>query len=131
MNNIIKKIFICLSGTLPLLTVGPRQLRAANLQDAFNDGNGSGTVQTVAKSGGYNTGIGLETVAGKTITGIFSLLGIIFVLFTIYGGFIYFTASGNEEKTKEALSIIKQAIIGLVIILAAYAITYFIFKFFI
>ena len=101
---------------------------SSNLKNAFGS---SSTLEQAGMQSGFLLTATVETMSGKIITSILSLLGIIFILFTIYGGFLYMTASGNEEKTKKALSIIKQALIGLIIILAAYAITYLIFKFFV
>ncbi len=116
--------------TLSILSLLPTTAWAANLQDAFKNDNSP--LKVAAIGGGiYREGVMLESIAGQIITGIFSFLGIIFVAFTIYGGFLYMNARGNEEQTKKATSIITQALIGLVIILAAYAITYFIFKFFV
>ncbi|MFA4833958.1 MAG: pilin [Patescibacteria group bacterium] len=50
-------------------------------------------------------------------------LGLIFLVLLIFAGFKYMTSAGNEEKVKEALDQIKTAIIGLIIIMASYAIT--------
>jgi ABC-type phosphate transport system auxiliary subunit len=47
----------------------------------------------------------------------------------IVAGFQWMTAAGNETKVEKALSMIKTAVIGLIIVLAAYAITYFIFTY--
>ncbi|MDD2353896.1 MAG: pilin [Patescibacteria group bacterium] len=52
-------------------------------------------------------------------------IGIIFLGLTIFAGFQYMTAGGNSEKTSKALGLLKNAIIGLVIILMAWAITRF------
>jgi len=52
-------------------------------------------------------------------------LGIIFLALTIFAGFQYMMAGGNEEKVKKATSLLTNAIIGLVIILVAWAITRF------
>ena len=38
------------------------------------------------------------------------------------------TAAGDEEKIKKATNTIRSAIIGLLIIIAAYSITYFVFQ---
>jgi len=44
----------------------------------------------------------------------------------IYGGFIWMIARGNEGEVTKAKDLIQAAIIGLVVVLAAYAITQFI-----
>ncbi|MFA5020476.1 MAG: hypothetical protein WC517_00195 [Patescibacteria group bacterium] len=56
-----------------------------------------------------------------------ALLGVIVVVFLMYGGFIWMTASGDPDKVTKAKRIILQAIIGLVIIFSAFAISAFIF----
>ena len=55
------------------------------------------------------------------------LLGIIFIILIILGGYNWMTASGDEQKVEKAKDTIKRAIIGLVIVISAYAITYFVF----
>jgi len=51
------------------------------------------------------------------------LIGIILVSLLIYAGFLYMTSGGEAEKISKALGIIKSAVIGLIIILSAWAIT--------
>lgn len=55
-----------------------------------------------------------------------SLLGVIFLILMIYGGFLWMTAAGDEGKVDSAKSIIKNSIIGMIIVVAAYAISYFV-----
>ena len=57
---------------------------------------------------------------------VLGLLGIIFVILMIMGGFIWMTASGNEEKIDKAKKTLYSAAIGLLIILACLAITRYI-----
>lgn len=54
------------------------------------------------------------------------LLGIIAVLIVLYGGFKWMTAGGAEEAVGDAKKIITSGIIGLIIILTAYAIASFV-----
>jgi len=56
-----------------------------------------------------------------------SFLGVIFMVLVLYGGFLWMTAAGNEDQITKAKGLIKNGIIGLVIVLASYAITYFVF----
>jgi len=44
----------------------------------------------------------------------------------VYAGLMWMTAGGNEDRIKKARQILIAAIIGLVIVLSAYAITQFI-----
>ena len=54
------------------------------------------------------------------------LLGIVAVVIILVGGFKYMTAMGNEDAVKTAKRLIVSGIIGLLIILTAYAIATFI-----
>jgi len=55
-----------------------------------------------------------------------TVIGVIFVILLVFAGFKYMTAAGNEEKVKDALKQITQAVIGLIIIFSAWSISYFI-----
>lgn len=67
---------------------------------------------------------------GDTIGGIIkivlSLMGTIFLILIIYAGILWMTARGAEEQITKSKDIIRAAIIGLAIVLSAYAITYFV-----
>ena len=60
------------------------------------------------------------------IKGFLSVLGIVFLGFLVYGGFVWMKAQGSEEEVKRAKSVIEQAIIGLAIVIGAYAVTFFV-----
>jgi len=68
----------------------------------------------------------LPSTIGKIVGAGLSLLGVIFLLLIIYGGIVWMIARGNEQRVEQAKTTIEAAVIGLVIVLAAYAITYFI-----
>lgn len=67
--------------------------------------------------------LGPETVVLGAITILLGFLGVIFLVLMIYGGWLWMTAQGNEEQTTKARKIIFDAIIGLLILAAAYIIT--------
>ncbi|MFH1089598.1 MAG: IPT/TIG domain-containing protein [Candidatus Uhrbacteria bacterium] len=52
-------------------------------------------------------------------------VGVVAVCFVIYAGFLWTTAGGEEEKIKKAKAVMKNALIGLVIILSSFAIAQF------
>ena len=78
---------------------------------------------------GSATGLGTkdirETVA-SIINVALGLLGIVAVVIILAGGFTWMTASGNEENVDKAKKMIFSGIIGLAIILSAYAIAKFV-----
>ncbi len=57
-----------------------------------------------------------------------SLLAVVFLILIIYSGFEWMTAGGSEEKVKKAKGRIKNATIGVIIVLFSYIITSFIFS---
>ena len=64
----------------------------------------------------------------ELISFVLSLVGVIFLVLIIYAGISWMTAGGNEDQAKKALGTITQAASGLIIIVLAYAITYFILQ---
>lgn len=65
-------------------------------------------------------------IVGRIINIVLTSLGVIFLLIMVYGGIIWMTAGGNQEKVKKAGSLISQGGIGLLIILTAFLITNFV-----
>ncbi|XOU93979.1 MAG: Ig-like domain-containing protein [Candidatus Kerfeldbacteria bacterium] len=68
----------------------------------------------------------LESTIINIIQWALGFLGLVAVIMMIYGGFIWMTAAGNEDKIAKAKKIITQAAIGLVIVLLSWAIVSFI-----
>jgi hypothetical protein len=126
MRNILKKTHLL--AFVFFLLFNLTAAGAANLKDGFGDN----TVGKFAEQAGYNksstNSSSFNTMIGLIIKAFLSLLGVVFLFLMIYGGWVYMTAQGSEQKVDEALRIIRTAIIGLIIILAAYAISYFVFS---
>ena len=57
---------------------------------------------------------------------IVGFLGIITILIILAGGFKWMTSAGNEDKIAEAKKLISAGVVGLVVVLAAYAIATFV-----
>jgi hypothetical protein len=80
---------------------------------------------------GANPGYGATAkdprlIVMEVIKIVLSLLGTIFIVLFILSSYWYVTAQGDQGKIDSALSSIKSAIIGFIIILGAYSITYFV-----
>ena len=89
----------------------------------------SGGLDSSAYAAGYSVGAAaapLQQVIGGLISAALGLLGVILLAYILYGGFLWMTAGGETKKVDEARNIIKNAIIGLAIIVAAYAIASFV-----
>lgn len=82
-------------------------------------GTNLGTV--AAKSGVEKAEV--TTVAGTIIQAALGLTGLIFLILMVYAGFLWMTARGEEDQVAKAKKIITAAVLGLIVIIAAYAIT--------
>jgi hypothetical protein len=117
-NKPISVIFIIFT---VMFVFSPLTSVEAGLLDAF--GNNSPLNQT-ADNAGYDPGqTSVNPIIQTVIQVALSFLGVIFLILMIYGGFLWMTASGNEEKVSKARKILTAAIIGLIIVIGAYAIT--------
>jgi len=67
-----------------------------------------------------------RTAAMSLVKLLMTFLGIIAVVIMLYGGFLWMTAAGNEDKVDQAKKLIAAGIIGLIIILAAFLIVNFV-----
>ena len=85
-------------------------------------------LEITAKAAGYGEPQSLGEIVGALIGVFLSFLGIIFLILIMYGGFIWMTAGGNEVKVAKAKQVLEQSIIGVIIVMAAYSITAFVFK---
>lgn len=55
-----------------------------------------------------------------------SLIGVLLLVLILYAGYNWLTARGEEEKVTKAKDTLKRAITGIIIIIAAYAISVFV-----
>jgi len=69
---------------------------------------------------------GPSTIIGKVVGSALAFIGILFLILMIYGGIIWMMARGNEQEVAKAKDLIVSAVIGLIIVLSAYAITAYI-----
>lgn len=70
----------------------------------------------------------LKTTVLNIIRLVLGLMTLIAVVMIIYGGFVWLTAAGNEDNVDKAKKIISAAVIGLIVILLAWAIVIFVSK---
>lgn len=82
-------------------------------------------LEAVGDTSGLTTS-SLPQVIGTIISAFLATLGVIFLIIIIYAGFLWMTAGGNPDQVDKAKKWMINATIGLVIMLASYAITQFI-----
>ena len=84
--------------------------------------------EEVKNNAGFSSEITLGSLMAGFIQVALSFLGIIFFSIAIGAGFKLMTAGDNADEIKKLKKNIQNAIIGIVIVLAAYAITHFLFS---
>lgn len=122
------KVVVGITAALMLgMVVAPSAASAqANVRnnDVFgiNDIEGDGTPGNGIALGQSS----LQATAVRLINVALSLLGIIAVVIVLIGGFKWMTAGGNDDKIAEARKLIFAGIVGMAIILSAWAIAKFV-----
>lgn len=117
----IRFYLFSIGGTL--LAAFPRAVLATS-HNPFNVGKK--LVTDVGKNAGIASERSFEQIIGQIINVALSFLGIFFLGLMLYGGFRWMNAQGDNEEVKKAKDIIRNAIIGLVVIVAAFAISNFV-----
>ncbi len=97
--------------------------------DVANDTFGLGTLNQSPEAGGLALGKqSLQSTVAQLINVALGLLGIVVVVLLVINGAKWMLANGNEDQIAEAKKGITAAIIGLALILSAFAITRFVFN---
>ena len=113
-----------------LLTIG-LFLSSSAKADVKSDLDKLGTDLNAKQSGQIIVGSGdLATIGPGLITTIFNLVisvsGAIFLVMVLIGGVQYLVGAGNEETTSKAKRLMLDAVIGLLLVLAAWPIGTFV-----
>ncbi len=88
-------------------------------------GDHSNALSQVSGKSGITEG-SVSTIVGNLAAGALALAGIIFFILAVYSGLVWMTARGNDERVTKARNTLIASVIGLVILVSAYAITSFI-----
>lgn len=119
----IRKEFARLGATVAV--AGFALLSAPPAMAALEDETGlsaTGTAANVVSSSD------VSGVVGGVILRLGGLIGALFLALLVYGGAIWMTAQGSDEKIKKAKGIITSAVIGLIVTIAAYSISSYVIK---
>lgn len=98
----------------------PTVAKGANLSDS------SGLNATANLIPGLIRTTDTRVVIASVIAYALQWVGILFIILIIYGGVRWMTARGNSQQVDEAKNVVKNASIGLAIVLLSYVITRFI-----
>jgi hypothetical protein len=105
------------------------QLSAGYLVNAAANTAMDEQASALAGAAGLSVNTSLAGIFAVGIQVVLGFLGIIFLFLTLQAGFKWMTSAGNEKNIEEAKGSLKNSIIGLLIVLSAYAITIAVFKY--
>ena len=95
---------------------------ASTVPSAFADWAGSQNVSDKIKPNNDTLDVAAQDIVAKAM----GFLGILAVLYAIWGGFQIMSANGDDEKVKSGKKVLIQAAIGLVVIFLANSIVMFV-----
>lgn len=109
---------------------------AVSAQESESDSIFGGITQGIgqtASEAGYDVQEGdPESTLGATINRVVNLaigmLGVVATLFIIYAGYLWMTAGGDTNQIEHAKHILKQVVVGFIVLSLAYALVTFVFS---
>lgn len=84
-------------------------------------------LDVVGTKAGYDTKETVFSINVKVVNGALAVLGIIFLAVMLYAGVRWMTARGKDEYVDKAKDAVSAAVMGIFLVLLAYALTNFIF----
>ena len=111
MTRLLPRLVVFLGITLPLAA-------SAQLELLEKAGEKAGFAK--------ETEADITVIAGRVIKAALTVMGTLFLAQTVYGGYLWMTARGEEEQITKAKHTLRTSTIGLGIMLGAYAITTFV-----
>ena len=91
-------------------------------------GDKSDRAIAAGRAGYATSAVNIVELRATYLKAVLSFLGVVFLGLIIYGGYVWMDSRGNAEEAGKAKSIIINASIGLIIILASYAISEYIIR---
>ena len=122
MKNSQKLIFSCLVTAIILAFAATAVLAQETTENTLDLTN---KLNTVGGQAGFAEDTNnLPELIGRVVQIFLSILGLIFMGYIVYAGSLWIIARGDQEKITKSKDIIRGSVIGLVIVFAAYAITF-------
>lgn len=86
------------------------------------------SAQTISLNNPLGPTSDIPTIIGMALRGLFGVIGTIALIIFIYGGFLWMTAFGEEQKVKKGWDTMMWAGLGLVVMFGSYVAVEFILK---
>jgi hypothetical protein len=120
MKKLKQIIIISVFFLLPVFSVLAGENAPLGALNKIADPSGFNKDQINPDAMAENIGIGVQLFL--------SILGIIFIILTLYAGYNWMMAQGDKDRVEKAQHTIQRATIGLIIIIGSYAIWNLIFE---
>jgi len=98
-------------------------LLVPSLTFAYNLGDSGTLFGRLGSKTGIQQDAQIEDIVGAAIRTALTLVGLVFLVLMVYAGYLWMTARGEDSQVEKARKIVYASIIGLVIVMSAYAIT--------
>jgi len=110
-----------------LLISNINNAQAGSLWDMVGEGGLDEIGSKAYQQSGTPTDV--RTITVNVIRIFLTFIGVIFMVLILLAGYTWMTAQGSEDKINEAKTRLKTGIIGLIIIIASWSITYFVVRY--
>ncbi len=116
---------IIISGLLSLFLFPAAKAAGPEFRGALENGMKNTRVEAGYTQAGETQagGYALEVMIANVVKTALSFVGLLFFILTIYAGVMWMTAGGSEEKIGKAKRMLRNAVIGMIVVFASYAIT--------
>jgi len=116
---------IKLKKTLTVLTLASILCLFAVPAFAISEPNAQDSLENLRKQTGYTT-TDLPTFIGRIIKWVLGIIGVVMIAMFVYGGVMYATSAGNEDRIETGKKVMVYTIVGVIIIALAYVLTDFV-----
>ncbi len=117
--------------TSTLTAIGSLLLTATAYAQTGARDSALGGLKTSGDAAGLATTATLPQRVGQLLNGALSVIGIIFLILTVYGGFRILLSRGEADKIKVGRETILYGVLGMIIIVISYSLTTFVFDVFV
>lgn len=126
-NKFMKNLIIfLLTLQIYFVSFGIGHVMAGGIDNAFGRNSQLSNMGISAEYETDNTKADVYILFGRIINAILSIIGVFFLALTIYAGYNWMTAQGNETQIERAKKTISSSLIGVILVFTAYALSYFI-----
>lgn len=94
---------------------------------AISEPNAQDQLENLRKQTGYTTS-DLPTFIGRIIKWVLGIIGVVMIALFVYGGVMYATSAGNEDRIETGKKVMVYTIVGVIIIALAYVLTDFVIE---